>query len=1577
MVEKKTSRKVMGLLTALLIMNPIVGDFVSIDKAYAAEAGYVVISDIYSYGGNSASDKPSVFKNDYVELYNPTDQDVNFGADTWSLQYAGKNKTNWKKVDLGMTIPAHGYYLVKLGQEAANFGADLPTPDAVDTTINMDKDNGKVALVKNQSTITVNDPRSTLDSSVLVDLVFDYGSLSYKKSYKRKAYNPLNTLAGLKPSTNPGLGNGWDTDVDTVEADFEIVDPVNKDIPPRNSSSPKEPMIKGTANTGANMVMMDSLTTISAANATFTINVITGTVKAGPLTPVNDYIINNLPAGLTSSAVGDTAAKTITFTIAGAANANVSTDQALSVILKPTAVTAGAYSSSTSIDGVTLSHYTPKIKGTVSTGDADAAMRTATEVDPNNNTFTIALQVGNVKNGDLSVTDYTYASTLPSGLSIKAKGDSAANTVTFTVYNSATSPITESVNLSVVIKASAVTSGATADSDAINGITLLRPSAVLSKGEARKQFLLQEIKKRNAFIHDSATKEYKYAAMSKSAFSFYRATSGLFYKDLGGVIPVPANWSQLSNINTWISGDFHIQNVGYFDNNEGKAIFDLNDMDESYIAPFYWDLIRSTASIYLARFDDKSYITTTLDDSTTRQIAKNYLDAYIQTLNSVNGNNNEKSAELTSDKLSGFTKKLMEDFVKTTVKSQLDKAAPLTSTTPATRNFDYSKTDKYIQAKGVDLNDITDNWSAYVNSVQPFAAGQSSDYFKIKDVSLRINQGLGSLGVKRYNVLIEGPTASNDDDIILDVKEQGKPVFIDSPLFQSSTYDAFNGKDAERSKLAYQGMLTKPDYHLGTLQGADHNYLIRKISPYKGDYTDSKFTSQADFENNLSYAAQALANAHARSDNDYPAGHVPYSFEVSVVNNVYAGGKWDSFRTNLVNLGEDYYRQVVSDYNLVKADLAAGALVDIADLGNLTVTNGTLTPAFAVNTMNYTVSVPAGTSAVDVNAALLDSKASMTVNGDLYASNTDKRIDLTNDTTSIAVKVTARDMTTTKTYNITVNRGIVPVEPVLSSNANLNGLIVYDIVLTPEFAAGTASYTGYAGKMRQAVITAAAADAKAAILINGIAATSGTPSTVALNVGANEIKVQVTAQDGTIQVYTVTLTRINDNNNSNSSSGTGGTGTGTGSGAGSTGSETPSGSAGPTVSGEVHLGEGAVKESKETTADGKITTRLTVDSLKLTQALESLKKEEAGKPQVVIEFKGNDPIAMVELPVAVLMEALKSVPNAVITVKSELASYSLPIQTIDFTAAALQLGVDAKDIKVTIITEKVTGAALTQIVNTATRDGMTVVGAPMDFKVILEANGKQLDASLSNHYVARTISTGQTIDAAHTTAVRVEADGSFSFIPSRFIDNQAIILSPSNSIYAIVQTSNKFTDIDGHWAKADIQLLGSKLIVDGVSAQSFAPDTNITRAQFAALLIRSLGLSENREANRFTDVPSNNWSAGAVGAASKAGLIDGFEDGSFRPADPVTRQQMVVMIARAMKASGQTALTEVKTDTALASFKDQASIQAWAQPAAAQAVTAGIIQGMTADAFVPDSQATRAQATTMLKRLLQKLQFID
>lgn len=90
--------------------------------------------------------------------------------------------------------------------------------------------------------------------------------------------------------------------------------------------------------------------------------------------------------------------------------------------------------------------------------------------------------------------------------------------------------------------------------------------------------------------------------MEESPFSFYRATNPLFYQDLGtGVIPIPSAWKTTANIRTWVGveGDAHTQNIGFFDNSKGEVVFDLNDSDESYVAPFYWDLIRFSTSVFL------------------------------------------------------------------------------------------------------------------------------------------------------------------------------------------------------------------------------------------------------------------------------------------------------------------------------------------------------------------------------------------------------------------------------------------------------------------------------------------------------------------------------------------------------------------------------------------------------------------------------------------------------------------------------------------------------------------------------------------------------------------------------------------------------------------------------------------------------------------------------------------------------------------------------------------------------------------------------------------------------------------
>jgi hypothetical protein len=171
-----------------------------------------------------------------------------------------------------------------------------------------------------------------------------------------------------------------------------------------------------------------------------------------------------------------------------------------------------------------------------------------------------------------------------------------------------------------------------------------------------------------------------------------------------------------------------------------------------------------------------------------------------------------------------------------------------------------------------------------------------------------------------------------------------------------------------------------------------------------------------------------------------------------------------------------------------------------------------------------------------------------------------------------------------------------------------------------------------------------------------------------------------------------------------------------------------------------------------------------------------------------------------------------------------------------------------------------------------------------------------------------------------------------------------------------------------------IFILASKMVVSGTTDTSFAPDNNITRAEFAALLVRSLALTSDAAAASFNDVHATDWFAGSIGAAVKAKLVSGYEDGSFKPNAPITREQMAVMVAKAISAAGKTAASQ--TDL-LNKFNDNSQISDWAKASVSQSVQAGIITGMTDTTFVPAANASRAQAAVMLKRLLQYAQFIN
>ena len=135
-----------------------------------------------------------------------------------------------------------------------------------------------------------------------------------------------------------------------------------------------------------------------------------------------------------------------------------------------------------------------------------------------------------------------------------------------------------------------------------------------------------------------------------------------------------------------------------------------------------------------------------------------------------------------------------------------------------------------------------------------------------------------------------------------------------------------------------------------------------------------------------------------------------------------------------------------------------------------------------------------------------------------------------------------------------------------------------------------------------------------------------------------------------------------------------------------------------------------------------------------------------------------------------------------------------------------------------------------------------------------------------------------------------------------------------------------FTDVTANWAKAAVFNLASRMIINGVDSTHFSPDTDITRAQFAAIIVRALGLpssgnSTTGNSASFTDIPFTAWYYDAVEEAKTYGIIRGYAGGTFRPNQTITREEAMVMIDRAANLAGvNSQLTKSNVIAALSGF---------------------------------------------------------
>ncbi|MGG3560211.1 DUF4350 domain-containing protein [Neobacillus rhizosphaerae] len=219
-------------LSALLLSGTFLPNLAH--PAKAASFGNVVISEVYGGGGNSGAN----YKNDFIELYNPTDSDISL--DGWAVQYASKAGTfntspgASNSTPLSGVIKAHGYYLI---QEKAGTGGtiDLPTADLTGS-IALAGSDGKVALTKTTGSITGKDDSNVVDF-VGFGAANEFETAASPAPSAAKSIERLANDGSDPTGAGAGKGNGWDTNDNSK--DFVLAEPN-----PQNAASGIEPELE-------------------------------------------------------------------------------------------------------------------------------------------------------------------------------------------------------------------------------------------------------------------------------------------------------------------------------------------------------------------------------------------------------------------------------------------------------------------------------------------------------------------------------------------------------------------------------------------------------------------------------------------------------------------------------------------------------------------------------------------------------------------------------------------------------------------------------------------------------------------------------------------------------------------------------------------------------------------------------------------------------------------------------------------------------------------------------------------------------------------------------------------------------------------------------------------------------------------------------------------------------------------------------------------------------------------------------------------------------------------------------------
>ncbi|KAA8753908.1 S-layer homology domain-containing protein [Paenibacillus sp. UASWS1643] len=493
--------------------------------------------------------------------------------------------------------------------------------------------------------------------------------------------------------------------------------------------------------------------------------------------------------------------------------------------------------------------------------------------------------------------------------------------------------------------------------------------------------------------------------------------------------------------------------------------------------------------------------------------------------------------------------------------------------------------------------------------------------------------------------------------------------------------------------------------------------------------------------------------------------------------------------------------------------------------------------------------------------------------------------------------------------------------------------------------------------------------------------TSGSASgNLPLQVGGNKIVVRVTDSLGHVTSYKINVNRASsDNGGGNNGGGNNGGGN-----TGGNGGSTPAPAPVPTPT-------APVKDNLETTRDGSHQpfatskpsdnkeTLVQVDPAKLNVAMSQ------GTGQQFAIHSPNDGDMKVD---GLTLETLKQLVDqgSKLNISNPLAIYPVPGGKMDLNGVSKQLGnVAMKDIAVHVDIARSSDALISNAKNKAATEGYELLVNPVDLDLTFTKDGQTVRSGQLNGYAPKYIALPEGIDPNRiTTGVIINPDGSIFHVPTVVtkIDSRYYALINdlrSSGSYSVIWNPQDFEDARSHWGKTDVNNIAARLDLKGNGDNTFSPNRQVTRSEFAEIVVLGLGLMrQDAPQNLFPDVNDSAWFRSAVALANEFGIVRGYDNGNFYGNQEITREQGFAMVARAYRLiEPKAAISPNQMNSELERYSDAADVSNWAKEDVAQLIAAGIIQGNGPEVLSPKTTMTRAEVTALIARMLKVTNLID